>query len=132
MTLRPTVRVTAFFNKKPGMTDQDFQYYYTHVHARHLLQKMHKYGIISYTQQFSSPPACAALTKAMGKPAPIMAYDVMGSIVFPSWDAVEAWFRDEENIQHQADDGPRFADYTDLRFVVGEEWVCFEGGEAKI
>lgn len=65
-------------------------------------------------------------------PAPITDYDVMGSIVFPSWDAVAAWFTDDENRKHQAEDGPQFADYSRLSFVTGEEWMIVEGGEGKI
>lgn len=68
----------------------------------------------------------------MGQPAPVSDYDVMGSIVFPSWEAVEAWFKDEENAKHQAQDGPEFADYSNLRFVTGEEMMIVEDGKPMI
>ena len=68
----------------------------------------------------------------MGKPAPVSDYDVMGSIVFPSWEAVEAWFKDEDNAKHQAQDGPEFADYTNLKFITGEEVMIVENGKPLI
>ncbi|KAL6713906.1 hypothetical protein ACLMJK_008400 [Lecanora helva] len=132
MSVKPVVRVTALFNKKVGTTDEEFRQYYSQVHARHLLPNLAKYGIISYSQQFITSDAKDKLSKAMGKPAPVSDYDVMGSIVFSSWEAVEAWFKDEENAKHQSQDGPEFADYSNLRFVTGEELMIVEEGKPMI
>ena len=59
-----------------------------------------------HEQQFITFNAKEKLSQAMNKPAPVSDYDVTGSIVFPSWDAVEAWFKKEENARYQAQDGP--------------------------
>ena len=83
-------------------------------------------------QQFITSDAKDKLSQAMGKPAPVSDYDVMGSIVFPSWEAVEAWFKDEENVKHQGEDRPEFADYSNLRFVTGEEYMIVEVGKPMI
>lgn len=88
--------------------------------------------IFVHEQQFITSDARNKLSQAMGKPAPVSDYDVMGSIVFLSWKAVEAWLKGEENAGHQAQDGPEFVDYLNLSFVTGEEIMIIEDGKLMI
>ncbi|KAF2746081.1 hypothetical protein M011DRAFT_425986, partial [Sporormia fimetaria CBS 119925] len=125
---RKIVKASIFIKKKEGMTDEAFIQYYNTQHARRAVPILCRHGIISYSLTYHLGRDRKMIQDIMHNKARLLDYDAICTFVFPDYFALAKFLCDKEGAALNKDHD-NFMDDSQMRMMVGDEYVLVEGGE---
>ncbi|KAF1962589.1 hypothetical protein CC80DRAFT_488010 [Byssothecium circinans] len=125
---RRVVKATIMVKKKEGMSDEDFIEYYNHQHAQKAVPILQRHGIISYSLTYHLGRDKKLIQDIMHNKANLLDYDAICTFVFPDYYALAKFLYDKEGAALNGDH-ENFMDDSQMRMMVGDEYMLIENGE---
>ncbi|KAL1593024.1 hypothetical protein SLS59_009494 [Nothophoma quercina] len=107
---RKVVKATIYIKKKEGMSDADFIEYYNNNHAQRAVPILQRHGIISYSLTYHLHRDRKMVQDIMHGKAKLMEYDAISL-----------------NSDHE-----NFMDDSQMKMMVGDEYMLVENGEKVV
>lgn len=127
------LRVTLLAYRNPNLTEEQFHYHWTNIHAPKVSAHLAKFGILSYKQYHCPSSLRQSFTSAipsLSKGADSAAdYDGFVELLMPSLDCYEKALQDEYYVNVVAPDDKYFADMERSKMLVGWEEVYVQDGK---
>ncbi|KAF2788074.1 hypothetical protein K505DRAFT_256322 [Melanomma pulvis-pyrius CBS 109.77] len=125
---RKVVKATILIKKKEGMLDADFVEYYNNVHAQRAVPILQRHGIISYSLTYHLERDRKLIQDIMHNKAKLLDYDAICTFVFPDYLALAKFMYDKEGAELNGDHD-NFMDDSQMRMMVGDEFMLIDNGE---
>lgn len=126
------LRVTLLAYRNPELTEEQFHYHWTNIHAPKVSAHLAKFGIISYKQYHCPASLRKSFTSALpslGKGVDSSAdYDGFVELLMPSLDCYEKALQDEYYINVVGPDDKYFADMDKSKIMIGWEEAYVQDG----
>ncbi|KAF2646872.1 hypothetical protein P280DRAFT_465022 [Massarina eburnea CBS 473.64] len=125
---RKVVKASIMVKKKEGMSDEDFIEYYNTQHAQKAVPILQRHGIISYSLTYHLGRDKKLIQDIMHNKAKLLDYDAICTFVFPDYYALAKFLYDKEGAALNGDH-ENFMDDSQMRMMVGDEYMLIENGE---
>ncbi|KAF2871160.1 EthD domain-containing protein [Massariosphaeria phaeospora] len=125
---RKVVKVTILIKKKEGMADEDFIEHYNNVHAQQAVPILQRHGAITYSLTYHLARDKKVIQDIMRNSAKLLDYDAICTFVFPDYLALAKFLYDKEGAALNGDH-ENFMDDSQMRMMVGDEYLLIENGE---
>ncbi|KAF2652614.1 hypothetical protein K491DRAFT_695413 [Lophiostoma macrostomum CBS 122681] len=125
---RKVVKATILVKKKEGMSDEAFVEHYNKVHAQRAVPILQRHGIISYSLTYHLERDRKLIQDIMHNKAKLLDYDAICTFVFPDYFSLAKFLYDKEGAAMN-EDHVNFMDDSQMRMMVGDEYVLIENGE---
>ncbi|KAF2113787.1 EthD domain-containing protein [Lophiotrema nucula] len=125
---RKVVKATILIKKKDGMSDEDFIAHYNNVHAQRAVPILQRHGIIGYSLTYHLDRDRKVMQDIMHNKAKLADYDAICTFVFPDYLALARFMYDKEGAELNGDH-ENFMDDSQMRMMVGDEYMLIENGE---
>ncbi|ORX97183.1 EthD domain-domain-containing protein [Clohesyomyces aquaticus] len=126
---RKVVKVTILIKKKEGMSDEAFIEHYNNVHAKRAVPIVQRHGVISYGLTYHLNRDRKLIQDIMHQKAKLADYDAICTFVFPDYLALAKFMYDKEGAALNGDH-ENFMDDSQMRMMVGDEYILIENGES--
>ncbi|KAF3099027.1 hypothetical protein TWF569_009255 [Orbilia oligospora] len=130
MNTEKFIRVTMYFQKKPGMSDDEFNEYWSHIHGPLCIKWMQRYGVIRCAQKHINKPAMKFLKDNLPV-FPLSKFDGIEDFYVRDIKDFTDALGDEEYKKILSPDAGKFIDTPSLFLSVGEDYVLIENGEVQ-
>ncbi|KAL5380614.1 hypothetical protein DPSP01_007678 [Paraphaeosphaeria sporulosa] len=128
---RKVVKATIMVKKKGGMSDEDFIQYYNNHHAQRAVPILQRHGIISYSLTYHLGRDRKMIQDIMHNQAQLLDYDAICTFVFPDYLALAKFMYDKDGAA-MSGDHDNFMDESQMRMMVGDEYMLIENGEKVV
>ncbi|PVF94795.1 hypothetical protein CPB86DRAFT_876120 [Serendipita vermifera] len=119
-------RVFALLKKSEGVSDEEFRRNWEKEQAPKIVPLMKKHGALYYSQTYTNREKSNVISQIMYKDnTHTLDYDGVGTTVFPSAEAMEAYMKDPEQYKILSEAFRAFVEDITFRAVGGEEVVFF-------
>ncbi|KAF2191779.1 hypothetical protein K469DRAFT_746215 [Zopfia rhizophila CBS 207.26] len=125
---RKVVKATILIKKKDSMSDEDFINHYNNVHAQKAVPILQRHGIISYSLTYHLERDRKMIQDIMHNKAKLLDYDAICTFVFPDYLALAKFLYDKEGAALNGDH-ENFMDDSQMKMMVGDEFMLIENGE---
>ncbi|KAF2465192.1 uncharacterized protein BDR25DRAFT_295648 [Lindgomyces ingoldianus] len=125
---RKVVKATILVKKKEGMSDEAFIEYYNSVHAQRAVPILQRHEIISYNLTYHLNRDRKMIQDIMHNKAKLLDYDAICTFVFPNYMALAKFLYDKDGAELNGDH-ENFMDDSQMRMMVGDEYMLIENGE---
>jgi hypothetical protein len=125
---RKVVKATIYIKKKDGMSDADFIEYYNNNHAQRAVPILQRHGIISYSLTYHLDRDRKTVQDIMRGNAKLLEYDAICTFVFPDYLALAKFLYDKDGAALNSDH-ENFMDDSQMKMMVGDEYMLIEDGE---
>ncbi|KAJ9639865.1 hypothetical protein H2201_007357 [Coniosporium apollinis] len=125
---RKVVKATIMIKKKDGMSDDDFIKHYNHVHAQMAAPVLQRHGIITYSLTYHLQRDRVIIQDILRGKAQLLPYDAICTFVFPDYIALAKFLFDKDS-KALTGDHDNFMDESQMRMMVGDEYMIIENGE---
>lgn len=125
---RKVVKATIYIKKKASMSDADFIAYYNHNHAQRAVPILQRHGIITYSLTYHLDRDRKMVQDIMRGKAMLMEYDAICTFVFPDYLCLAKFLYDSDGAALSGDHD-NFMDDSQMKMMVGDEYVLIENGE---
>ncbi|KIW99161.1 uncharacterized protein Z519_00824 [Cladophialophora bantiana CBS 173.52] len=130
-TKTKVLRVSMYLKRKPGLTEEQFNHYWSHVHGPLVRPLVEKYGILKYTQYHTSSTVQEATMDAWPelKALDVTPYDGVAEFIVKDIDGIKKSRDDPFFIQRVRPDEENFFDVKGMAWTIGWEEVYVRGGK---
>ncbi|KAF2650059.1 hypothetical protein K491DRAFT_609590 [Lophiostoma macrostomum CBS 122681] len=125
MNLERMYHVKLFYNRKEGITPEEFNSYWANHHST-LTAGFHiRVGVVR-SVQYHSTPEIRDLVRFHGGP-PVLEYDAVAELWMYSLETLQALQSDPYYVNTIQPDEQKFIDETSVKIVVGVDYIVVEG-----
>ncbi|PVI04298.1 hypothetical protein DM02DRAFT_611561 [Periconia macrospinosa] len=125
---RKVVKASIMVKKKQGLSDAQFIDYYNNHHAQKAVPLLLRHGIISYSLTYHLDRDRKLIQDIMHNKAQLLDYDAICTFVFPDYLALAKFLYDKEAAALNGDHH-NFMDDSQMKIMVGDEYMLIENGE---
>ncbi|KAH7121257.1 EthD domain-containing protein [Dendryphion nanum] len=130
MNMERLYHIKLFYNRKPGITPEEFNSYWANNHTA-LATNFHlRMGVVKYSQ-YHSTPSLRDLVRIPGG-LPILEFDGAAEFWVHSLETFQAMGSDKEYLEKIQPDEANFIDLTSFRMVVGFDYINVENQNAVV
>ncbi|CAH0057180.1 unnamed protein product [Clonostachys solani] len=124
MNMERVYHVKLFYNRKQGITPEEFNRYWAYDHAA-LATPFHlRLGVVKYSQ-YHSTPELRDLGRVEGA-APILEFDGAAEFWMHNLETLQAMANDNEYLTKIQPDEANFMDLESARMIIGVDYIVVE------
>ncbi|SPO04117.1 uncharacterized protein DNG_06800 [Cephalotrichum gorgonifer] len=128
VTTEEMFHIKQYYNRKPGMTPEEFNRYWAYEHAARSRPMHLRLGVFRYSQ-YHSTPEYRDLLRVDGVP-PILEFDGAAEYWVPDLETFAAMGSDPEYLNNIQPDEANFIDLDSLRIIIGVDYILVENQNA--
>ncbi|EON63117.1 hypothetical protein W97_02344 [Coniosporium apollinis CBS 100218] len=125
---RKVVKATIMVKKKDGMSDDDFIKHYNNVHAQMAAPVLQRHGIVTYSLTYHLQRDRIIIQDILRGKAQLLPYDAICTFVFPDYISLAKFLFDKDS-KALTSDHDNFMDESQMKMMVGDEYMIIENGE---
>lgn len=117
-----------FYNRKQGITPEEFNSYWANNHSALAVNFHLRIGVIKYSQ-YHSTPEIRDLARVEGG-LPILEFDGAAEFWVPNLETLQAMGSDPEYLTKIQPDEANFIDMSSFKMIVGVDYIVVENQNA--
>ncbi|KAF2403105.1 hypothetical protein EJ06DRAFT_472982 [Trichodelitschia bisporula] len=125
---RKVTKVTILVKKREDISDEDFIEHYNNHHAQRAAPVLLKHNIISYSLTYHLQRDRTTMQDILKGKAPLLDYDAICTFYFPDYKSFAQFLYDPES-KLLSSDHDNFMDESQMRMMVGDEYMIIENGK---
>jgi len=132
MSTEKLIRITMFFNRRKGASEEDFNKYWAVNHGALITPWLVRSKIVKYVQYHTTPEyrKIASAMAATSRRQASDQYDGISDFYVRSLDDFENAFKDPEYLEKIRPDELKTADVDSTIITIGYDYVLIEDGKA--